>query len=317
MTFFGGKTFLVAGGAGFIGQHLVAELIARGAHVIVADNMSTGNAATLRGHEGPALTLLRHDIVEPLDLAVDGILNLACPASPIHYQRDPVATWKASVIGTLNLADLAARRGVRILQASTSEVYGDPLVHPQVETYTGNVNTVGPRSCYDEGKRAAETLLWDYHRTGRAEVRIARIFNTYGPGMAVEDGRVVSTFVNQALRDEPLTVFGEGTQTRSLCYVTDMVAGLLALFAADCGPEPVNLGNPVEINMNELARTIIALTGSRSAIEFRPLPTDDPRVRKPDISRARDRLGWSPQVALHEGLKATISHFAERLAVPA
>lgn len=317
MTYFGGKTFLVAGGAGFIGQHMVAELIARGARVVVADNMSTGDAESLRGLEGAALTVLRHDIVEPLDVAVDGILNLACPASPIHYQRDPVATWKASVIGTLNLADLAARRGVRILQASTSEVYGDPLVHPQVETYMGNVNPVGPRSCYDEGKRAAETLLWDYHRTGRAEVRIARIFNTYGPGMSVEDGRVVSTFVNQALRDEPLTVFGEGTQTRSLCYVTDMVAGLLALFAADCGPEPVNLGNPVEINMNELARTIIALTASRSAIEFRPLPTDDPRVRKPDITRASNRLGWSPEVGLHDGLKATIAHFAERLAVPA
>lgn len=314
MDFYRGKTILVAGGAGFIGQHLVAKLLASGAAVVVADNLSTGSARVLEPLARPGLTVMEHDIVEPLDVAVDGVFNLACPASPVHYQRDPVATWKASVIGTLNLADLAARRGVRILQASTSEIYGDPLIHPQVEGYWGNVNTVGPRSCYDEGKRAAETLLWDYQRTGRAEVRIARIFNTYGPGMDANDGRVVSNFVTQALRGAPLSVFGAGTQTRSLCYVSDMVAGLMALFAADCGPEPINLGNPVEIDMNELARTVIALTGSKSALEYHPLPVDDPRVRKPEIARAKERLGWSPVVPLADGLKSTIAYFSAELA---
>ncbi len=306
-----GSTLLVAGGAGFIGRHLVRRLLAAGAKVIVLDNFSTGLRGGLRDLEGHGVSVIDADVIEPVHLAVDGIFNLACPASPPHYQADPIQTMRTSVWGAYNLLELARTRKIRLLHASTSEIYGDPEVHPQVEGYNGSVNPIGPRACYDEGKRAAETLCADYARRHGVDVRVARVFNTYGEGMAVNDGRVVSNFIVQALGGEPLTVFGDGQQTRSLCHVSDMVEAFVALFTADpFGFEPINLGNPAEITIADLARRVVSLTGSRSAVVHRPLPEDDPRVRKPDISRARQRLGWEPSVGLDEGLRRAIDYFA-------
>jgi UDP-glucuronate decarboxylase len=309
------KRILVTGGGGFIGSHLVETLLAQGHEVICLDNFFTGskdNIAHLLGR--PRFELLRHDVVQPIFLEVDQVYNLACPASPVHYQYNPVKTVKTNVLGTLNMLGLAKRVKARILQASTSEVYGDPKVHPQTEDYWGNVNPIGPRSCYDEGKRLAETLMMDYSRSNGVEVRIVRIFNTYGPRMAFDDGRVVSNFVLQALKGEPLTVYGQGSQTRSFCYVCDMVAGLMAMMECENFIGPVNLGNPGEFTILELAQKVLAMTHSKSAIEFRPLPADDPVQRRPDISLAKARLGWEPSVALEQGLATTIEDFRRRLA---
>jgi UDP-glucuronate decarboxylase len=306
---------LVTGGGGFIGSHLVEALLAQGHEVLCLDNFFTGRKANIAHLLGnPRFELVRHDIVEPILLEVDQIYNLACPASPVHYQYNPVKTVKTNVLGTLNMLGLAKRVGARILQASTSEVYGDPQVHPQPESYWGNVNPIGLRSCYDEGKRLAETLMMDYHRQNGVDVCIVRIFNTYGPRMALDDGRVISNFVVQALRGEPLTVYGDGSQTRSFCYVSDMVAGLMAAMEAEGLTGPVNLGNPAEFTILELAHKVREMTGSASPIEFRPLPSDDPVRRRPDISLARERLGWQPRVPLEEGLAATIEDFRRRLA---
>ena len=307
---------LVTGGAGFIGSHLCERLLGDGHEVICLDNFFTGskkNVAPLLAN--PSFELIRHDITEPILLEVDRIYNLACPASPIHYQYNPVKTIKTSVLGTINMLGLAKRVKARILQASTSEVYGDPQVHPQPEEYWGNVNPIGIRSCYDEGKRVAETLMMDYHRQNGVDIRIVRIFNTYGPRMAVNDGRVVSNFIVQALRGENLTVYGDGGQTRSFCYVDDLVEGMVGMMEADRLTGPVNLGNPAETTILEFARRIIALTGSRSQIVFRPLPADDPKQRQPDITLARERLGWEPQVGVETGLKKTIDYFAAQLAL--
>ena len=306
---------LVTGGAGFIGSHLCARLLREGHDVICLDNFFTGckeNVAGLLPH--PAFELLRHDITEPILLEVARIYNLACPASPIYYQYNPVKTIKTSVLGTINMLGLAKRVRARILQASTSEVYGDPQVHPQTEEYWGNVNPIGIRSCYDEGKRVAETLMMDYHRQNGVDVRITRIFNTYGPRMAVNDGRVVSNFIVQALKGEDLTVYGEGGQTRSFCYVDDLVEGLVGMMESDGPAGPINLGNPAETTILEFARRIIALTGSESKIMFKPLPADDPKQRQPDITLARERLGWEPRVDVETGLKKTIAYFAGKLA---
>jgi UDP-glucuronate decarboxylase len=285
--------------------------LAAGHKVICLDNFSTGmrrNIAHLKRVN--RFNVVAHDIVHPLDLEVDEIYNLACPASPPHYQADPVHTTKTCVLGSLNLLELAARTGARILQASTSEVYGDPNVHPQVESYWGNVNSFGPRSCYDEGKRCAETLFFDYHRQHGLEVKVARIFNTYGPRMHPRDGRVVSNFIVQAIKGEPITLYGDGNQTRSFCYVDDLVEGFVRLMDSPADfTGPVNLGNPGEFTIRALAEKILAVTGSRSALEFRPLPVDDPRQRQPDITLARSRLGWSPKVTLEEGLPGTIAYF--------
>lgn len=309
------KRVLVTGGGGFIGSHLVEALLAQGHEVLCLDNFFTGRKANIAHLLGnPRFELVRHDIVEPILLEVDQIYNLACPASPVHYQYNPVKTVKTNVLGTLNMLGLAKRVGARILQASTSEVYGDPQVHPQPESYWGNVNPIGLRSCYDEGKRLAETLMMDYHRQNGVDVCIVRIFNTYGPRMALDDGRVISNFVVQALRGEPLTVYGDGSQTRSFCYVSDMVAGLMAAMEAEGLTGPVNLGNPAEFTILELAHKVREMTGSASPIEFRPLPSDDPVRRRPDISLARERLGWQPRVPLEEGLAATIEDFRRRLA---
>jgi UDP-glucuronate decarboxylase len=307
---------LVTGGAGFIGSHLCERLLRDGHDVICLDNFFTGskvNVAGLLPH--PAFELLRHDITEPILLEVDRIYNLACPASPIHYQYNPVKTIKTSVLGAINMLGLAKRVRARILQASTSEVYGDPQVHPQTEEYWGNVNPIGIRSCYDEGKRVAETLMMDYHRQNGVDVRITRIFNTYGPRMAVNDGRVVSNFIVQALKGEDLTVYGEGGQTRSFCYVADLVEGLVGMMESDGSVGPINLGNPAETTILEFARRIIALTGSGSRIIFKPLPADDPKQRQPDISLARERLGWEPHVDVETGLKKTIAYFVGKLAL--
>lgn len=302
---------LVTGGAGFLGSHLIDRLIERGDEVLCVDNLFTGdkrNLDHLAGH--PRFEFMRHDICFPLFVEVDEIWNLACPASPVHYQHDPVQTTKVSVHGAINMLGLAKRLKCRIFQASTSEVYGDPEVHPQVESYWGNVNPIGPRSCYDEGKRCAETLFFDYHRQHGLEIKVARIFNTYGPRMHADDGRVVSNFVMQALRGEPITIFGDGLQTRSFCYVDDLIDGFLRLMDSELGwPGPVNLGNPGEFTMLELAEKVIALTDSRSTLSLRPLPPDDPRQRQPDISLAQARLGWSPSVALEQGLSKTIDYF--------
>jgi UDP-glucuronate decarboxylase len=306
------KRSLVTGGAGFIGSHLCERLLELGHEVLCVDNYFTGAKANiLHLLDRPYFEAVRHDVTFPLHVEVDEIYNLACPASPVHYQRDPVQTTKTSVHGAINMLGLAKRLRAKILQASTSEVYGDPTEHPQGEGYLGNVNPIGPRACYDEGKRCAETLFFDYHRQHGLRIKVARIFNTYGPRMLPNDGRVVSNFIVHALRSEPITLHGDGEQTRSFCYVDDMVDGLIRLMASnDAIVGPVNLGNPHEISMRDLATRIIAATGSCSSIEYAPLPADDPRRRCPDIGRAREALGWQPTVALEDGLARTISYFA-------
>lgn len=302
---------LVTGGAGFIGSHLCERLLKDGHDVLCLDNFFTGSKANVAPFLGESrFELIRHDITEPILLEVDRIYNLACPASPVHYQYNPVKTIKTNVMGAINMLGLAKRVKARILQASTSEVYGDPEVHPQPESYWGHVNPIGIRSCYDEGKRVAETLMMDYHRQNGVDVRIVRIFNTYGPRMAVNDGRVVSNFIVQALRGEDITVFGDGSQTRSFCYVDDLIDGMIRMMESDDFTGPVNLGNPVENSILEFARRIVSLTGSRSRIVYAPLPADDPKQRQPDISLARHRLGWEPAVSLETGLGRTIEYFA-------
>ncbi len=312
-NYFSQRRILVTGGAGFLGSHLIDRLVAAGDEVLCVDNLFTGsksNVAHLLGN--PRFEFLRHDICFPLYVEVDAIYNLACPASPVHYQHDPVQTTKVSVAGSINLLGLAKRLECPILQASTSEVYGDPVEHPQTESYWGNVNPIGIRSCYDEGKRCAETLFFDYHRQHGLEIKVARIFNTYGPRMHPADGRVVSNFIMQALRGENLTIYGDGKQTRSFCYVDDLVEGLIKLMESPSDfTGPVNVGNPVEFTIRELAELVIELTGSRSKLIERPLPADDPTQRRPDISLAQSRLGWSPQVALRDGLQQTISYFRQ------
>jgi UDP-glucuronate decarboxylase len=305
------KRILVTGGAGFVGSHLCEALIAAGHEVLCADNFFTGNKANIeRLLDHPYFELIRHDVTFPLYVEVDEIYNLACPASPIHYQHDPVQTIKTSVHGAINMLGLAKRLKARILQASTSEVYGDPNIHPQPEEYWGNVNPIGPRSCYDEGKRCAETLFFDYHRQYRTNIKVARIFNTYGPRMHPNDGRVVSNFIVQALRGDPITIYGDGKQTRSFCFVSDLVEGLRRLMdSPDEITGPINLGNPGEFTMMELAEAVIRLTGSTSRPVFRQAPVDDPRQRQPDITKARGKLGWEPTVALEQGLIQTIAYF--------
>jgi UDP-glucuronate decarboxylase len=307
---------MVTGGAGFLGSHLCERLLDAGYEVLCVDNFFTGrrgNVSHLLGN--PRFELMRHDVTFPLYVEVDEIYNLACPASPIHYQYDPVQTTKTSVHGAINMLGLAKRLGAKIFQASTSEVYGDPHVHPQTEDYWGNVNPIGPRSCYDEGKRCAETLFFDYHRQHRLRIKVARIFNTYGPRMHPNDGRVVSNFIVQALRGEDITIYGDGLQTRSFCYVDDLVSGFLKLMATGNDVTgPINLGNPGEFTMLELAETVVRLVGSRSGIVHKPLPADDPKQRQPDITRARTTLGWEPTVPLEEGLKPTIAYFRALLA---
>jgi UDP-glucuronate decarboxylase len=311
------QRILVTGGAGFIGSHLCEKLLDQGHEVLCVDNFYTGQKANI-AHllTNPYFELLRHDITFPLYLEVDAIYNLACPASPIHYQRDPVQTTKTSVMGAINMLGLAKRLKIKILQASTSEVYGDPEVHPQPESYWGNVNPIGPRSCYDEGKRCAETLFFDYYRQHKLRIKVARIFNTYGPRMAINDGRVVSNFVVQALKDEPITMYGDGSQTRSFCYVNDLVAGLVKLMeSSDEITGPINLGNPGEFTMLELAQKVLDLTKSKSEIIFHPLPQDDPKQRKPNIGMAEQLLQWRPEVSLTDGLKSAISYFRDVLNV--
>lgn len=308
------KRVLITGGAGFIGSHLCERLLARGDEVLCIDNFFTSRRANiLHLLDNPMFELMRHDITWPLYVEVDEIYNLACPASPVHYQFDPVQTTKTNVHGSINMLGLAKRLKVRILQASTSEVYGDPTEHPQKESYWGNVNPIGPRSCYDEGKRCAETLFFDYHRQHKLNIRVVRIFNTFGPRMHPNDGRVVSNFVLQALRNEPITLYGTGNQTRSFCYVDDTVTGLIAMMDQDEIIGPVNLGNPGEYSIKELAMMIKEISGSSSEIVFRPLPEDDPVRRKPDITLARQKLGWEPTVPIREGLERTIRYFRETL----
>lgn len=308
------KRVLVTGGAGFLGSHLCERLIERGDEVICIDNYFTGRRVNIQQLlPNPRFEAIRHDVTMPLYIEVDQIFNLACPASPVHYQFDPVATTKVSVHGAINVLGLAKRTKARILQASTSEVYGDPELHPQPESYRGNVNPIGPRACYDEGKRCAETLFFDYHRQHNVSIKVARIFNTYGPRMSPDDGRVVSNFVLQALRGEDITVYGDGSQTRSFCYVDDLVEGFLRLMETDAAiTGPMNLGNPVEFKIVDLAEMVVSLTGSRSRIIRKPLPVDDPRQRCPDITFAREQLGWQPTVPLETGLRRTIEYF-ERL----
>ncbi|HKT59308.1 MAG TPA: UDP-glucuronic acid decarboxylase family protein [Gemmatimonadales bacterium] len=306
---------LVTGGAGFIGSHLSERLLSQGHEVVCLDNFFTGRQQNIRHlRDCAGFRLLRQDVCEPLLLDVDQIYNLACPASPVHYQYNPIKTIKSNVIGTLNMLVLAGRVGARVLQASTSEVYGEPKVHPQPESYWGNVNPVGPRSCYDEGKRVAETLMLDYHRHRGVDVRVARIFNTYGPRMAEHDGRVVSNFVVQALRGEPLTLYGDGSQTRSFCYVDDLVEGLIRLMETAGVHEPVNLGNPREFTIRELAARVADACGRSHELTYRARPQDDPTQRRPDISRARSLLGWQPTVSLEEGLPRTVTYFRHWLA---
>lgn len=307
---------MVTGGAGFLGSHLCEALLQRGAEVLCVDNYycsTKGNVLHLR--DNPRFELLRHDVTFPLYIETDLIYNLACPASPIHYQRDPVQTLKTSVHGTINTLGLAKRVRAKVLQASTSEVYGDPAMHPQKESYWGNVNPIGIRACYDEGKRAAEALCFDYHRQHGLRIKVARIFNTYGPRMHPNDGRVVSNFIVQALQNKPITIYGDGTQSRSFCYVDDMIRAFIALMddTLDTFTGPVNLGNPVECTIHELALQVLALTGSRSEIVFHPLPGDDPVRRQPDISLAKSALGWEPAVPLEDGLARTIAYFEEQL----
>ncbi|HYG84886.1 MAG TPA: UDP-glucuronic acid decarboxylase family protein [Azospirillum sp.] len=306
---------LVTGGAGFLGSHLCERLLADGCEVLCLDNYYTGsrrNVAHLLGN--PSFELMRHDVTFPLYVEVDQIYNLACPASPVHYQRDPVQTTKSSVHGAINMLGLAKRVNARILQASTSEIYGDPSVHPQPEEYWGNVNTIGPRACYDEGKRCAETLFFDYHRQHRLEIKVMRIFNTYGPRMHPNDGRVVSNFIMQALRNEPITVYGDGSQTRSFCYVDDLVEGMMRFMATSAEfTGPLNLGNPGEFTIRELAEAVIRLTGSRSRIVEKPLPKDDPKQRRPNIEKAKALIDWEPKIPLEEGLAHTIAYFRNLL----
>ncbi len=308
-------TTLITGGAGFIGSHLCDRLVAAGEEVLCLDNFRTGTKGNIRHllHK-PNFELLRHDIWLPIYVEVDRIYNLACPASPVHYQDDPISTTKTAVLGAINMLGLAKRRRARILQASTSEVYGDPKVHPQPESYWGYVNPVGPRACYDEGKRCAETLFFDYHRQAKVDIRVIRIFNTYGPRMHPRDGRVVSNFIMQALTGEPITLYGDGSQTRSFCYVDDLVDGMLAMMRQDGETGPFNLGNPREFTIHQLAELVLRLTGSKSKLVFRPLPQDDPVQRRPDISKARAALDWEPKVALEDGLKETIAYFKSLLA---
>jgi len=306
------RRVLVTGGAGFIGSHLCERLLQAGHHVLCVDNFFTGVRENVAGLlPNPYFELLRHDVTFPLHVEVDQIYNLACPASPIHYQHDPVQTTKTSVLGAINMLGLAKRLKARILQASTSEVYGDPQVHPQPETYWGNVNPIGPRACYDEGKRCAETLFHDYHRQHGVEIRVARIFNTYGPRMHPNDGRVVSNFIVQALSGAPITLYGDGGQTRSFCFVDDLVTALMAMMDSDeaAAMGPINLGNPAEFTIRDLAEAVIRITGSSSRIETRPLPQDDPRQRRPDIARIAALTGWQPGIQLEEGLRRTIAHF--------
>ena len=306
-----GKRILVTGGAGFLGSHLCERLIGAGNEVLCVDNFFTGRRANV-AHllDNPRFELMRHDVTFPLYVEVDEIYNLACPASPIHYQFDPVQTTKTSVHGAINMLGLAKRTRAKIFQASTSEVYGDPSVHPQPESYWGNVNPIGPRSCYDEGKRCAETLFFDYFRQHKTKIKVARIFNNYGPKMHPNDGRVVSNFIVQALKGEAITIYGDGQQTRSFCYVDDLIEGFIRLMGSEDGlTGPVNLGNPGEFTMKELAEQVIALTGSKSKLEHRPLPADDPRQRKPNIEQAKEKLGWEPKIPLKDGLVKTIAYF--------
>lgn len=314
------KRVLVSGGAGFLGSHLVERLLDRGDEVLCVDNLFTGAKRNIENFlTHPRFEFIRHDVTFPLYVEVDQIYNLACPASPVHYQYDPVQTIKTSVHGAINMLGLAKRLNARIFQASTSEVYGDPAIHPQTESYWGNVNPIGIRSCYDEGKRCAETLFFDYHRQHKLDIRVARIFNTYGPRMHPNDGRVVSNFIMQALRGEDITIFGDGSQTRSFCYVDDLIDGFIRFMDLPLGtnggggfPGPINLGNPVEFTISQLAEMVIRLTGSTSKMIFRPLPSDDPMQRKPDITLAKEYLNdWTPSVALEEGLRQTIPYFAE------
>jgi len=309
------KLILVTGGAGFLGSHLCDRLLSAGHDVICVDNFFTGrkqNIEHLIGH--PRFELMRHDVTLPLYIEVDEIYNLACPASPVHYGHDPVQTTKTSVLGAINMLGLAKRLKCRIFQASTSEVYGDPTVHPQTEDYWGNVNPVGPRSCYDEGKRCAETLFFDYHRQHKLEIKVARIFNTYGPRMDPNDGRVVSNFIVHALKGQPITIYGDGSQTRSFCYVDDLIDGFLLLMNSPSGViGPLNLGNPGEFRIKELAELVIEMTGSKSKLAYLPLPQDDPRQRRPDITLAKECLKWQPTISLREGLRQTIAHFDELL----
>ena len=309
------KRILVTGGAGFLGSHLVERLLEQGHDVLCIDNLFTGTKRNLEHLHGKArFEFIRHDVTFPLYVEVDEIYNLACPASPVHYQHDPVQTTKTSVHGAINMLGLAKRLKCRILQASTSEVYGDPAVHPQTEDYWGNVNPIGPRSCYDEGKRCAETLFFDYHRQHGLEIKVARIFNTYGPRMHPADGRVVSNFIVQALKSEPITLYGDGTQTRSFCYVDDLIDGLMRLMGSPAAlTGPVNLGNPVEFTMRELANLVLAETASKSSIIQQPLPQDDPKQRRPNITIAKEHLGWMPKVTLSEGLKPTTGYFRSLL----
>lgn len=308
------KRILVTGGAGFIGSHLCERLLEKGNEVVCLDNFFTGSKDNIKHlFSDYRFELIRHDLVNPILLEVDQIYNLACPASPVHYQYNPVKTVKTSVMGTLNMLGLAKRVKARILQASTSEVYGDPTVHPQPETYWGNVSCIGLRSCYDEGKRVAETLMMDYHRQNEVDIRIVRIFNTYGPRMALNDGRVMSNFITQALQGQPLTIYGDGDHTRSFCYVSDMVKGMIAMMEQNEFTGPVNLGNPQELSIAELAESIIKATGSKAGIEYQPLPPDDPVRRCPDISLAKAQLNWQPEIDFKTGLSQTIEYFKNKL----
>ena len=308
------KRILVTGGAGFLGSHLCERLINEGHEVICLDNFFTGNKRNV-AHllNNSNFEIMRHDVIHPVYAEVDWIFNFACPASPIHYQRDPVRTIKTSVMGALNTLGLAKRNGARILQASTSEVYGDPKIHPQSEDYRGAVNPIGIRACYDEGKRTAETLFFDYHRQHKIDIRVVRIFNTYGPRMSENDGRVVSNFIIQALKGEDITVYGDGSQTRSFCYVDDLIDGIVRMMNTENFTGPVNIGNPRESTILELAEIILQLTGSKSKIVYKPLPSDDPIQRCPNITLAKEKLGWSPKVKLEDGLKATIDYFRSRI----
>lgn len=305
---------LVTGGAGFLGSHLTDELLKMGHSVISLDNYVTGSRSNIAHNlNNPNFEAIRHDVTFPFFAEVDAIFNLACPASPVHYQKDPVQTLKTSVHGAINMLGLAKRTGSRILQASTSEVYGDPEINPQEESYWGHVNPIGLRACYDEGKRAAETLFSDYHRQHKVDIRLPRIFNTYGPRMALNDGRVVSTLILQALQNEDMTLFGDGEQTRSFCYVDDLIQGLIKLFFTEGMTQPMNLGNPEPISMNQLASEIIELTNSNSKIKYTPLPSDDPKLREPNITMARENLNWEPKVTRREGLKYTATYFENAL----